>query len=325
MGLWSVIVPEATTNMVTNPSFEGSAGVTGWIASGGTITAQSSPGFVQRPAVSTYVCQVNPGTAVNNGMYGGTVSLTSGTAYTFTAYLYGAVGMPYTGYFATTAGASKGTPGTITGTGDWQRLTATFTADSSTNFRLYVTKNNSNNAALFYVDCCQVEAKSYATTYCDGYQTGCSWNGVANASTSTRSATTRAGGRSRDLTSVYSLTVLNATGIGAPPVSNYISEYALLPGGLHQNAKIRPRVMILNCVLNGTTLANLHSLRNSLYALFEPSDTKGPVILQYTGSGSTMKIVGHYDGGMDGGVIERNIERLGLRFVCPNPDWEKVY
>ena len=64
---------------------------------------------------------VNPGTAVNNGMYGGTVALTSGTAYTFTAYLYGAVGIPYTAYFATTAGASKGTPGTATGTGDWQR------------------------------------------------------------------------------------------------------------------------------------------------------------------------------------------------------------
>ena len=57
-------------------------------------------------------------------------------------------------------------------------------------------------------------------------------------------------------------------------------------------------------------------LRKTLYGLIEPNDTQGPVILQYTGSGSTIQIEGYYDGGMDGGIIERNIERLGLRLCA---------
>jgi len=68
------------------------------------------------------------------------------------------------------------TPGDVSGTSTyWLRLPVART----------VFDGNEGTLALVY-DGMQVEQKSFITRYCDGDQTGCSWNGTAHASTSTR-------------------------------------------------------------------------------------------------------------------------------------------
>src|SRR5687768_1054745 len=84
-GLFSVVIPEATTNLVTNPSVE--TATTGWTAVGGSIARSTTQ---QRRGV--YSLAVTPTSGTTDGVYFGTVSLTSGTTYTASVDVYGAPG-----------------------------------------------------------------------------------------------------------------------------------------------------------------------------------------------------------------------------------------
>jgi hypothetical protein len=81
-GYWSIIIPETTTNLVTNPSIEDDT--TGYTAVGGSAVRDSS---VRRREVSSL--RITPTAGVNDGVYYGTVSLTSGQSYAFSVDING--------------------------------------------------------------------------------------------------------------------------------------------------------------------------------------------------------------------------------------------
>lgn len=322
---WSVIIPEASTNMVINPSPQ--TGTTGYTAVGGSI-AQSAT----RQRRGVYSLKVTPTSATGDGVYYGTVSLVDATTYTFSVDVWAAVGVPIKIYFADTSANLQGTATTHTGTGAWVRLSATYTASGSANRRLYVIKNNSNSTADFWVDGFQVEAKAYATTYLDGsLGYGYSWASAvglaastAYASQSSRSVQARSGGRERNLSTDYGLTVRYQTGIGMPPLTQLTQPQTLLPGAFWQGSHTDPRSIVLLIVASGSSLDNLHTLRAQLIAAVKPDATtpQQPLILRYYGEDSTnpLEVSAYYESGLEFQQPESfRYDQIPLRLTAYDP------
>jgi len=325
MSDWSIIVAKATTNLITNPSFENAT--TGWAAMAGAIARSTDD-----PPFGLYNLKCTPAVATMDGCYFATVALTSGTTYTASIYVKGVNAIPYKLYFADTGAALKGTATTFTGDGAWHRHEVTWVCDSTASYRIYVTKNNSASVAPFYVDALQVEAQSAATSYCDGsiapppgfVSSGCSWNGVAHASASTRAATSRAGGQLYDLEDTYKLKPLQIIGAGAPPTENYSTPYALLDGSLFEHSRIAERIFAINGLLTGTSTANFMASRGALYDALKCNNADEPVLLRYTGAARTLEISAYYAGGLEGGMMYALIEQIQLRFLATSPNWREV-
>ena len=196
----SVQIAKATTNLITNPSFE--TGVSGWTVltngTGGGIAQDSTRSFVG--AASARI------TSASGGYYAvrsNSVSVPNGSAVTAQCRLRraGATDAHIT-LRDITNGANRVTT-TPTQTGAWEWLTATWTnstgAAATVELRIFNTAGD--GAAQIWVDACQIEMSAYATPYCDGSLGGYSaagvpdgsghaWTGAAHASTSTRAAAT---------------------------------------------------------------------------------------------------------------------------------------
>lgn len=318
MGYWSIVVPEAATNLVTNPSIEENA--SGYTAVGGSVARVTTQ---QRRGVASLA--ITPTAGVNDGAYYA-ITLVAATAYAFSVDVLGVDGVPYKVYiYDATAGVVKGTPTTFTGNGKWQRVTVLATTGANTSHRLYIVKDNSASAAVFYADGVQCEAKTYATTYVDGDQDGCAWGGTAHASVSTRSAQSRAGGRDYDFSSL-GVDVLAFSGTGMPPVASLRQERALLPGTEYRGTKAAERVMTLVFLARGASLANLHVLRQTLIDAIKPDRVypHQPFILRYTGSGKTMEIALVYDAGLEQGEWLGFNEQIALRVIAMDePLWRE--
>src|SRR5690349_17376892 len=98
---WSVIIPQARTNLVTNPSIE--TNTTGYTAVGGSIARSAAEQYH-----GAYSLQVTPTSATTDGAYFGTVSLVSGTTYAVSCKVKGRAGKPYRLSVRTTGGADLG-------------------------------------------------------------------------------------------------------------------------------------------------------------------------------------------------------------------------
>jgi hypothetical protein len=318
MGKWSIVIPEAATNLVTNPSIE--TDTTGYTAVGGSVARGTT---YQRRGVASLT--VTPTAGVNDGAYYA-ITLVAGTAYAFSVDVMGVDGVPYRIYvYDVTASAILGTPTTFTGDGKWHRQTVLVTTGANTSHRLYVVKNSSASTGAFYADGFQAEAAAYATTYVDGDEDGCKWNGTSHASTSTRNAQSRAGGREYDF-STLGVDVLSFTGSGMPPLANLAQERALLPGMIYRDTKIRERVLTLVFLARGSSLANLHLLRKTLINAIKPDLVypKQPFWLRYTGAGATVEIPVVYDSGLSQGDWEGFNETMAVRFIAyDEPLWRE--
>jgi hypothetical protein len=235
-GRFSIGRPRGRTNLVTNPSVEiATTGYTG-IGAGGIsrVTTYAYHG--------AYSLAVTPAGAATDGVYYGTVSLTSGTTYAASVKFYApnAAGKLYRLSFATTAGALLQSV-EFRATGFWQWVSVLWTETSTSTRRIYIT-NAAAQTPVFYLDGLQVEAcetgNYWPTTYIDGDQQGLLgavelppyyWTGTPHASTSVRSGQTRAGGRVVPLER-YGLHVTSAQGLGLAPVQPITTPFAQLDG-----------------------------------------------------------------------------------------------
>lgn len=324
MSDFKIIVPESTTNLITNPSAE--EATTGWTATGGSrarSTAQAARGYAS--------IAVTPTAGTADGVYYGTISLTIGLTYTMSVDVLGVAGVPYRIYFASTAGVVLGTPYEFVGTGAWQRVEVTYTETSTTTRRVYIVKNNSASTGVFYVDGLQVEAKAYATTYCDGdivghRDDGYQWTGARHASTSTRHEQERSGGRVRDIVDDLSVSSVKATGIGVPDEVLHTEDLSLLPGALYQTSKVGPRYIDLEVVFQGTSIANLHARRKAFRQAIKRNKTTPdqPFRLRYTGGDTDLEIDALYAGGLGQNSLSKYVERAAVRLFCAQPYWRGI-
>lgn len=311
MTIWKFISPESTENLVTNPSVE--KATTGYTAVSGSIAR-----VLTKQRRGAYSIQMTPTSGSTDGVYYGSVSLTSGVTYTFSVDFFGALGIPYRIYFGSTAAAVLGTPKAFVGTGKWQRIFVTYTETSTTTRRLYVAKNSSSSTAVFYVDGLQLEAKAYATTYCDGDQRGCKWRGGAHLSASLRDGQARSGGREVNLED-YGVVVTSSMGIGMPPSRHRTQERGRLPTKFI-GRRIQPRTIRIEIWAGGATISALHALKKSLIDVFKPDLTAGdkPVRMIYCSADdeSPTEIDVVYDTGLDGGEVNASSEEIDLRVIA---------
>ena len=320
MSYWSVLVPTgiAESNLVTNPSVE--VDTTGYSAIASAIARVTTK---QRRGAACL--QITPTSNAYDGAFFGTVSLTSGQSYTFSVDVWGVLGVPYVIYFGTTGGTVKGTT-LFTGIGDWQRVVVTWMADATANFRLYSAKNNSASTGVFYIDGLLCLHAAYDVSYIDGDQQDCTWLAGAHASTSSRDAQSRAGGREINFDS-YGVTVKQEAGIGMPPARHLVQKQPLLPGGKFQGRKVLSRTIDLTLgVAGGGTFAGLHSLRKDLVDAFKPDLVKDdqPFILRYTGANSAkaLEIAAVYDSGLEYNETDWTYEEIQLRLIAyDDPFW----
>lgn len=271
MSDWKIVVPETTQNRVLNPSGETTLN---FAAVGGTVTRVTT---YAKYGLYSYRVQT---AADNQGM---TLTL---------AALANAI------HYVTLV-----VRGTLPAAWDWSLDNATYTApavvealdaswtvyglqfpaaQATGSVTLYIHQLGAG-AGDFYVDGVQVEAKSYWTTYVDGDQPDCSWDNASHASTSTRSAQSRAGGRVRDLATVYGLYIGELSGEGMGPISNLLDTYSIIPGGEMQGFKVQSRPFTIIGTLIGTSMSNLHILRQALLNVLKPDAVPDdqPVIIRY--------------------------------------------
>ena len=183
---WYVIQPEATTNLITNPSPQVALSGTTQEGVATRVTTQA-----RRGRYSALITPLN----VNCRHEETKTGLTIGQVYTFSRDVYSTeAGRLYELRIisGTTAYSKR-----FKATGRWQRIEVSGVALTTS---IICTTAVFGHTKAFYIDGAQLEAKAYATTYCDGNQVGFrsddyQWAGVPYSSLSTRSALSSHGGR----------------------------------------------------------------------------------------------------------------------------------
>lgn len=339
-GYFSIIVPESTINLVINPSVEGGI-TTGYAAVGGAMAAIST-----WQAYGQYGLQLTPAVSTESGFYFGTVALGAGTTYTASATIQGEAGKIYYIWIGSTAGALVGTKRAWIGTGHKQRIHVTTMEPTGASRRVYVTRDGKyTDQHLFYADGLQVEAKAYPTTYADGDQLGLVpalpgspapyyWTGTRLASTSVRSAQTRAGGREMSLLE-YGLKILVVLGLGMAVI---VDQSLPLPGlgALPQGTGTTTRDFTLVAALYSSDSGGrlLQALRSDLIDAVKPDRVTidQPLILRYQMcdadgevQGESLDIICKYTGGLEGNWDNHQQERISLSFRMYLPMIRSAY
>lgn len=325
---FAVVIPVERTNLVTNPSLE--TNTTGYTAVGGSIARSTTQ---QRHGA--YSLAVTPTSGAGDGVYYGTVSLTSGTTYAYSLDIYATAGVPYTLYVATTGGVQVGGAKQFRGTGRWRRVWLLYTETSTTTRRLYLTKDASTSTDVLYLDGVQLEAcaagEAWPTTYIDGDQLGLIpnqsppayyWQGTPHASTSARSGQTRAGGRLLSLArSGFTLLAITGLGLTTPEVA--ITEYAQLDSGQYQRTRKPTRTFQIGGRFDARTPIHLDRLRGNLARVLD-RDAAGDdqrMVLRYqamtcdTPIGEELTIACVYAGGLEGAVTGHTGELATIAFM----------
>lgn len=332
---WQFVAPVATTNLVANPSAE----LTGNFAAVGAATVTQVSTF-QKYGLQSY--------RVQTGANGQGINLTLGSTLTNqTYYATFRVRGKLPARWGAILKASPYIQAQLLETlGDgWFTYGVRFDgarANGSTFLRIGQIGPGSGD---FYVDGIQVEAQVDYTTYCDGTQPGCAWDGAANASTSTRSGQSRAGGKIQDLYDDYGFFVEKVVGAGSVTPTIGLDPYALLPGAELNSIKLEPRTFTLVGKFIASTEQELHDKRQALITALS-ADTfpdNQPLILRFFGARIPKQISAYYQGGLEGDlnvfynktfapvedssweeVTGKFVERATIQFVAPDPFWYEI-
>ena len=329
-----VLVPEATSNYVLNPSFRYSAttdtnvSVGGWLVVGGLIErvlTQALYGIASLKVTTSGVIPREGAYYRVNGLAGISDPITA------SVYVRGS-GIVH---LRLIEGSKEWVSEAQALHSDrWIRFEVSGFSIGSDNVKMYVETDIKQPSVTFYVDGAQIERKAYATSFCDGDQAGCRWNVMNSSSISTRSAYTRQGGKWVTLASNCpddSIYVTELGGLGMPPIQNNIQPWALSPGSYFQNSKATDRVVTLLFHVKNKFLQTrkkvdaspLHRLRQQLIDIFKPDVTAGDdsFLFSYQEGEREMFINLRYDGGLDGSWDIRNqwMDSLPVRFLAVDP------
>ena len=265
-----IIAPETTTNLFTNPSWE--TNTSNWTnsndGSGGTPYTRATTH--QFKGAYAAVLTIRTG-----GTYGQIVgpTISNATLYSMQFHVRRS-----NGGLIRSATVKVFVNGAVTDfdaityiSNGWYRVEKTWLSTSTSAVGLRVV---GTPGQVFYVDAAQLEAKGYCTTYADGDQPGLLpiesppayyWTGTPHASTSVRSATTRAGGRPMSVAR-YGLTILALIGFGFSQRSVIATPLGLADGSLYQRTIRESRTFTLAGVFDAADPRTLSARRGALRA-----------------------------------------------------------
>lgn len=334
MGLWQLIKAEATTNLVTNPSFE--TNTTGWIGGGTNVIARdtTTAKFGVVSLKCTYVDATDLGAYATTAATFPTASATyivSGWIYVPSSWDGGDVALHSSGLTSAVDTVNHQYTDGTSSKNAWVYLESSIAVDTDViGFLVFRTDSAPSASEFYYIDGVQIEEKSYVTTYCDGDQDGCEWSAGAHTSVSSRDAKAYQGGRIRVLDDDFSVHINGTVGIGAPQLDTNISELGLSSGGEFQSSRYRTRNWQLLCQIDGSSLANLHALKRAFIKEIEPrrlgSVTRRgtPVRFRYTGGVDDVWIDAYYTGGAEFSGRNGFTEIMPLRLSSPEPFFRTI-
>lgn len=316
-GPWKIYRPESGSNLWTNP-VTGNA-ITGYTAmtAGGTCTWSTTHARFGTHSVDVLT---TAGIADTGVKYKQTVTTTTGTHNSSLYYWsFTAQSIKFQLYDNTAASSLISTTVTVTA-GRWTRLdmgTATVTTGHEYELRFL---SPTTSQIEFWVTGIQLEPVAYMTSLIYGDRLGCQWTDIEHASTSTRSAVARLGGRAVDLEDTFGFRVQASPGAGHLPVTLRSDEYATLPGTYPQGVHADARSWALAGSIRGTTPADLHAKRDALLRVMTPLyPGDQDVLLVYTGGAADVQIRARYEGGLEFGKPMRKIERVNVKMFSDDP------
>lgn len=273
-----IVKPKESTNQILNPSFDLPDGKADWTASGAGVTIADTTTYTRR---GSNAMQVNPATNVASGAYHPGLTVVSGSNYTFSCDVKGVAGQAMRIYIADVSGTVKATK-TWTATGYWQRQEVTHTAaESIGTYRAYVIRDAVASTAAYYVDGAQFEQTSKATTFIDGEEPGCRWNGLPRNSSSTRSALTRYGGELIDFDDYCS--IASVVGLGNGDWNQIVTKMTS-GGDMYQGAIRKSRKFSIVVDFTGATLGAIEAKRKALIDALRPDMLDGQeCVIRYQG------------------------------------------
>ncbi len=337
MSDWKIIIPEVATNLLPNPSVENA--ITGWSNAGSGATVARA---ISDSKYGTACIKVTCNGAVDQAAYttGFSIDATKDIGLS-TWFKKGSISGAATIHFtvrwtggtnpdATVEYASEGSASGFSA--DWEYLSRVVTPDYSdrTGMRPYLRVIGANTTEIFYIDAYMVEnsGNSYVTTYIDGDQPGCKWNGTPHASTSTRTYDAN-GGRLVDLHDDLGFKISTMQGFGLPGIQNNTFQQTLKDGELFDNQVAMARQFSLLGTLKGNDTAGYHDTRQKLLKALNVrtgriDQNQQPRILRYTGAAVEKEIKAVYQQGL-GGLVEVFSEKdVPLTFLAPRPVFEQV-
>ena len=317
MGIWAYAEPIEETNHCLNPSAE----IAGNFAAvgGGTHTRVTTSQFF---GVTTYRIQ----TGANNE--GGTYTLLAlaNAIHFVTMRVRGT--LPASWDWSLDNVAYTTPVELLDYDGDWSLYGLQFPAAEANGSTLLYVRQTGAGAGDFNIDGIDVVAATTWTTHVDGDQPGCEWLGSAHASSSRRSALSRAGGLITDFVDL-NFEVTGMIGAGMSPITLNVDRYARLPGGELNSQKTQPRTFTLTGVVTGTSLPNLQANREALIEAMAPNRVpeKQPIRIRYSGATTIKEIAAYYQSGLEG-VISARFEcweqRFAMRFLAVDPNFYEV-
>lgn len=179
----------ASTNLITNPKC--AIDTTGYTLSGAnsvtrTVVFNTAIGAVPEAGADT-AAQIVTDAAGDHCYH--EFAATSGTTYTASFWLHisALTATAVKLQVKNASGTDKAATSNQTTVGEWVRISVTFAADSTSNWRLAAEQVGAGGATL-YITGLMVEASATLSGYFDGDTPGCSFSGARHASTSTRPA-----------------------------------------------------------------------------------------------------------------------------------------
>lgn len=326
---WQILKPVQSTNFILNPSAE----TTGNFAATGSATITRSTTY-QKYGLTSYRVQT---TATNTGL-SLTLSTLTNSEHFMTVRLRGT--LPKELRFSIGPNSKKAV--FIEKIDDYWSLYGAFFSASASNGQTSVRISQFGaGSADFYVDGVQVEPLGDPTTYIDGTQEGCEWNGAEHASTSSRSGESLAGGTPEDLYEQYKFFVERIVGAGAATQTLNTDSYALLPGGELNSIKVQSRQFTLIGKFIADTELELHDARQELIKTLKLSTPGQPLKLRFNGGRVQKEISVFYQGGLEGdlaafyenfepiddnqwGEVKTYTEKASIQFQAPDPYWYEV-
>lgn len=311
-GFFSIIVPIARTNLVTNPSLE--TNTTGYTPISGSLGRGTGTSYHGAYALSVSLA---PGST--DGVYYA-ITLTAGTIYAVSVKFKTCTpGLKYKISVATT-GVVDLVAYEFIGTGRWQWVWVYWKETSSTTRRIYIRKNDArvDPSSCFYIDglqCEAINAGETVSTYIDGDQAALlpnqfpypyRWNGTPHASTSTRDVTTRAGGYVLNLDR-FRFKLMGVAGLGITLLANIASVGGATDGSAFQATIAQSRQVAVRGRFEASTPEQLDRLRSDLYSVVGP-DSATPrqpqtlIYQRYKGDqevGDFGRIVASYQSGLE--------------------------
>jgi hypothetical protein len=324
--IWYIVVPEATTNYLRNPSLEvDTQKYTNHLTGTATGTRARSNAWAKRGGWSWKFEKTGGGASDEWGAYASVDSadvgdFVSGEYVTFSVDINLVGSATATIELNVTAGGTLNNTLAITADGRYEitvgPLAATATAIDA---YVYVT----SATGVIYADGWQVENRNGATTYIDGDQDGGEWLSTFHLSTSTRSNQSRAGGVKVDLTD-YNFTVTTSQGPGMPPIRHLFDRQPLTPGALFRRSKVDQRSFTLTSnSVYATSTATLLANRKELIELIKPDlvSPEQPFWLIYSLDDVERWIKCHYDDGLGYNNARGADENIPIRLIAYDPFW----